>query len=110
MNTKQEQEIINMSNEDFRWEEEEEEEEEEEDYDEDNVYYNYGTQEDGSFMVAGGGLSNGNAYATIEKRNGKYYYCEYGKNAWSQYEGDTLKWIEKSPTWHEDTTGEFVII
>ena len=29
--------------------------------------------------VAGGGMMNGNAYATIEKQNGKYYYCEYGK-------------------------------
>ena len=39
-------------------------------------YYNYGTQKDGSFMVAGGGLMNGNAYAQVEKcADGTYYYC-----------------------------------
>ena len=35
---------------------------------------------------------NGNAYATIEKRDNKYYYCEYGKNPFHIYEGTELVW------------------
>lgn len=33
------------------------------------------------FMVAGGGMSNGNAYANIEwdEENEEVFYCEYGK-------------------------------
>jgi hypothetical protein len=78
-------------------------------YDEDDIYYNYGTQENGAFLVAGGGLGNGNAYATIEKRFDKYYYCEYGKYAYSRYVGENLKWIEKSPYWKQDGSGSFII-
>jgi len=74
------------------------------------TYYNYGTQKNGAFLVAGGGLGNGNAYATIELKCDGFYYCEYGKNACSQYEGNTLKWIEKSPYWNEDSSGSFIII
>ena len=41
-------------------------------------------------MVAGGGMMNGNAYATIEKENGKYYYCEYGKYPVKKYVGNKI--------------------
>ena len=73
------------------YEEEKEEESDEEEYE----YYNYGTQEDGSFMVAGGGMMNGNAYATVEKRNDKYYYCEFGKCPFNIYIGDIIDWSEE---------------
>tara|TARA_R110000764_G_scaffold84853_8_gene165516 strand:- start:293 stop:820 length:528 start_codon:yes stop_codon:yes gene_type:complete len=48
-------------------------------------YHNYGTEPEPrfgeiSYQVAGGGMMNGNAYATIELKDGTYYYCEYGKN------------------------------
>jgi hypothetical protein len=55
-------------------------------------YYNYGTQKDGSFVVGGGGLGNGNAYATIEYKNNKYYYCEYGNNPKRNYVGNFIEW------------------
>ena len=58
-------------------------------------YENYGTQPDGSYLVAGGGMMNGNAYATIERKNDKYYYCEYGRCASRQYIGDTITWSEE---------------
>jgi len=76
---------------------------------EEETYYNYGTQKNGAFLVAGGGLGNGNAYATIEKKDGKFYYCEYGKYPSRSCEGNTLKWIEKSPYWNEDSSGSFII-
>jgi hypothetical protein len=42
-------------------------------------------------MVAGGGMMNGNAYATIEKDlGGKYYYCEYGKYPVKKYVGNKI--------------------
>jgi len=85
--------------------EEEEEEEEEDEY----TYYNYGVQKNGAFLVAGGGLMNGNACATIEKKDGKYYYCEYGKYPRQSCEGNTLIWVEKSPNWEKDKTGSFNI-
>jgi len=84
---------------------EEEEEEEEDEY----TYYNYGVQKNGAFLVAGGGLGNGNACATIEKKDGKYYYCEYGKYPRQSCEGNTLIWVEKSPNWEKDKTGSFNI-
>ena len=40
--------------------------------------------------VAGGGMMNGNAYATIEKEYGKYYYCEYGQYPVKQYVGNKI--------------------
>jgi len=76
---------------------------------EEDTYYNYGKQKNGAFLVAGGGLGNGNAYATIEKRFDKYYYCEYGQYPYSQYVGNRLVWIEKSPYWKEDASGSFII-
>jgi len=80
-------------------------EEEEDEY----TYYNYGVQKNGAFLVAGGGLMNGNACATIEKKDGKYYYCEYGKYPRQSCEGNTLIWVEKSPNWEKDKTGSFNI-
>ena len=65
------------------------------DDEEEYEYYNYGTQEDGSFMVAGGGMMNGNAYATVENRDDKYYYCEYGKCLVNKYIGDTIDWSDE---------------
>ena len=58
-------------------------------------YENYGTQPDGSYMVAGSGMMNGNAYATVEKKDDKYYYCEYGRCASRQYIGDTITWSKE---------------
>lgn len=58
-------------------------------------YENCGTQPDGSYMVAGGGMMNGNAYATVEKKNGKYYYCEYGPSAYKKYIGNTIIWSDE---------------
>ena len=40
--------------------------------------------------VAGGGMMNGNAYANVEKIDGLYYYCEYGKNPYKECIGDTI--------------------
>ena len=41
-------------------------------------------------MVAGGGMMNGNAYATVERLNNRYYYCEYGKNPYKKYIGNKI--------------------
>ena len=75
---------------------EEVEEEEEHEYE----YTNYGTQKEPrfgkvSYQVAGGGMMNGNAYATIEIKEGIYYYCEYGKNASRQAVGDKIVWSDE---------------
>jgi len=45
-----------------------------------------------SYQVAGGGMMNGNAYATIELKDGIYYYCEYGKNPSRQSVGSKIIW------------------
>ena len=60
-------------------------------------YCNYGTEDtprfgEISYMVAGGGMMNGNAYATVELKDGIYYYCEYGQNASRQAVGNTIVW------------------
>ena len=57
-------------------------------------------------MVAGGGMMNGNAYATVEKINGKYYYCEYGEFANRKYIGNTIIWSDER---RDDGCGEFNI-
>ena len=77
-------------------EDEEEEEEEEEKWE----YHNYETEKtpafgEISYQVAGGGLQNGNAYATIELKKGMYYYCEYGKNPSRSFVGDTIVWSDE---------------
>lgn len=63
-------------------------------------YSNYGTEKEPrfgevSYMVAGGGMMNGNAYATIELKKGIYYYCEYGKNASRQAVGNKIVWSDE---------------
>tara|TARA_R110002012_G_scaffold226702_1_gene398867 strand:- start:213 stop:491 length:279 start_codon:yes stop_codon:yes gene_type:complete len=45
--------------------------------------------------VAGGGMMNGNAYATVKKINNKYYYCEYGPNAYRKYIGNKIIYDEE---------------
>ncbi len=49
----------------------------------------------GKYMVAGGGLGNGNAYANIEEDNGNWWYVEYGKNPSRRYLGNKFVWVEK---------------
>jgi len=71
-------------------------EEEEHEYE----YENCGTEKEPlfgevSYMVAGGGMMNGNAYATIELKEGIYYYCEYGKNASRQAVGNKIVWSDE---------------
>jgi hypothetical protein len=73
-----------------------EEEEEEHEYE----YYNYGTEREPrfgevSYQVAGGGLSNGNAYATVELKDGIYYYCEYGKYDYQASIGNKIVWSDE---------------
>ena len=69
-----------------------EKEEEEEEFE----YNNYNCDKTlDVIQVAGGGLGNGNAYATIEKQNDKYYYCEYGKNAYKKYVGNKIVYDKK---------------
>jgi hypothetical protein len=47
-------------------------------------------------IVAGGGLSNGNAYATIEEdeENEEVYYCEYGKNPVRRVVGKRVVYVD----------------
>jgi len=82
-----------MNNEQQQMKEEEEEEEEFE-------YCNYGTETEPrfgeiSYMVAGGGMMNGNAYATIELKDGLYYYCEYGNYPKRQSVGNEIVWSDE---------------
>tara|TARA_R110002072_G_scaffold2134_1_gene17820 strand:- start:1477 stop:1746 length:270 start_codon:yes stop_codon:yes gene_type:complete len=55
--------------------------------------------------VAGGGLGNGNAYATVEgeweseddynnNAGGAIYYCEYGNNPCRRLIGEGIEWGE----------------
>ena len=72
------------------------EEEEEHEYE----YYNYGTEREPrfgevSYQVAGGGLGNGNAYATVELKDGIYYYCEYGDAASRVPVGNKIVWSDE---------------
>ena len=69
-------------------------------------YENYGIQTNGAYMVAGGGMGNGNAYATVEKKDGRYYYCEYGRFPCRHDIGDTITWSEGR---RNDGCGEFNI-
>ena len=92
--------------EDEQQEEQEVKEDTDSDSEDEYEYENYGTQPDGSYMVAGGGMMNGNAYATVEKINGKYYYCEYGEFANRKYIGNTIIWSDER---RDDGCGEFNI-
>ncbi len=76
--------------------EEEEDDEEEHEYE----YHNYGTESEPmfgevSYQVAGGGLSNGNAYATVELKDGIYFYCEYGKHDSRVPVGNKIVWSDE---------------
>ncbi len=84
-------------------EEEEEEEEEKEEYE----FNDYGCKKmyKIKIQVAGGGMINGNAYATVEGEwaseedfndgdDGEIYYCEYGINPVKDYRGSQLKFNE----------------
>jgi|TARA_R110001592_G_scaffold313428_1_gene588820 hypothetical protein len=73
-----------------------EEEEEEEEYE----YCNCGIEKEPifgeiSYMVAGGGMMNGNAYATIELKDGLYYYCEYGNYPKRNCVGNKIVWSDE---------------
>jgi hypothetical protein len=75
---------------------EKQKEEEEHEYE----YTNYGTEKEPrfgtlSYQVAGGGMMNGNAYATIELKNKIYYYCEYGQYASRQAVGNKIVWSDE---------------
>lgn len=76
-----------------------ENEEEEEEYE----FYDYGVRKVYKVViqVAGGGMMNGNAYATVEGdwdceddfvngEDGEIYYCEYGKYPKKDYRGNRL--------------------
>ena len=45
-------------------------------------------------MVKGGGIGNGNGYANVENRDGKFYYCEYGANPIEKYLGNKIIYDE----------------
>tara|TARA_R100000479_G_scaffold28768_1_gene11097 strand:- start:211 stop:501 length:291 start_codon:yes stop_codon:yes gene_type:complete len=45
-------------------------------------------------MVKGGGIGNGNGYANVENRDGKFYYCEYGANPVEKYLGNKIIYDE----------------
>jgi len=77
----------------------EEEEEEEKEYE----FYDYGFNKVYKVViqVAGGGMMNGNAYATVEGEwaceddfnngeDGEIYYCEYGSYPKKDYRGNRL--------------------
>jgi len=63
-----------------------------------NEYSNYAYEKrDGRdvYLVAGGGMMNGNAYAEVivDKKNKSVIYQEYGQNAFSnKYPHSKLKW------------------
>ena len=61
--------------------------------DEEYEFYDYG-RKDGEIIVAGGGLANGNAYATVKQLdNGYIRYHEYGKYACSRmYRNHYIDW------------------
>ena len=63
-------------------------------------YTNYETEKEPrfgtvSYQVAGGGMMNGNAYATIELKDEIYCYCEYGKNASRRPVGNKIVWSDE---------------
>ena len=75
--------------------------EEEEEYEYEFNIYGFNKVYKIVMQVAGGGMGNGNAYATIEGEwaceddfnngeDGKIYYCEYGPNPKRDYRGNRL--------------------
>jgi hypothetical protein len=76
------------------WIERTKKEEEEREYE----YSHCGEDKDtGEIIVAGGGMMNGNAYATIKIVDDcTVLYREYGKNAWSEvYRNSELEWCDE---------------
>jgi hypothetical protein len=76
------------------WIERTKKEEEEREYE----YSHCGEDKDtGEIIVAGGGMMNGNAYATIKIVDEcTVLYREYGKNAWSEvYRNSELEWCDE---------------
>ena len=60
-------------------------------YNNGDYYCNYYQSNDKEIiLVAGGGMGNGNAYANVENRDGKYFYCEYGANPVEKYIGNKI--------------------
>ena len=53
-------------------------------------YYCYGIYKNGDMIVSGGGMMNGNDYAVVRYDNNKYYYMEFGKNAYKEYIGNEI--------------------
>tara|TARA_R110002033_G_scaffold132301_1_gene172205 strand:- start:308 stop:619 length:312 start_codon:yes stop_codon:yes gene_type:complete len=84
------------------WEKENKDESEDESEDE-YEFIHYGSKEVYKLViqVAGGGLANGNAYATVEGEwaseddfengeDGEVYYCEYGTNPVRKWRGERI--------------------
>ena len=80
------------------------EEEEEEEFEYDNCDQDKTLD---IIIVSGGGLMNGNAYATVESHNNnpndelRYYYCEYGKNPSREYIGNKIVYSTKEKHGYE---------
>jgi len=64
-----------------------------------------------TIQVAGGGMSNGNAYACIEAEwateedfndgaDGEIFYCEYGDKPIREYRGSQLKFNEEGTSFN----------
>ena len=86
--------VIKLDDGSWKLAEEEEEEEEEREYE----YSHCGEDKDtGEIIVAGGGMMNGNAYATIKIIDDcTVLYREYGKNACSKvYRNSQLEWCDE---------------
>jgi hypothetical protein len=85
-----------------------EEEEEESDEEEEYEYGDYGVDNDtGEIMVAGGGMANGNAYATIKVDGYHITYREYGKNAMhSHYRNHVLEYNDEGTSFNVVKRGE----
>ncbi len=56
----------------------------------DNHFYNYNCINPNCYLVAGGGLMSGNAYATVDFIDNKFYFTEHGKNGFSNYLGTKI--------------------
>lgn len=71
-----------------------------EDSDYEYDYCNYGTESNPrfgsvSYQVAGGGMMNGNAYATVELKDKFYWYCEYGGHPNRKKIGTNIVWSDE---------------
>ena len=57
------------------------------DNDDNNEYYNYGIQKEGSYVV---NLWMETLTQTVEKKRDNYYYSEYGKNNYRKFIGTNI--------------------